>query len=381
MSDSTADGHPPAPSLRERFLAFRDRMVSKPAFREWAARFPLTRPLARRRARQLFDLNAGFVYSQVLSACVRLGLFEALRDGPRTPAQLAPVLSLSQEATLRLLEAAAALRLTAPRGAGRYGLGELGAAMVDNPGVEAMVRHHALFYADLADPVALLRKERGGNNLTSYWAYTANPEAAALPGESVGDYSELMAATQPMIAEEVLGAYDIGRHRCLMDVGGGEGVFLSHAAARARDLRVMLFDLPAVAERARARFAANGLASRAECFGGSFHTDELPKGADIISLIRVAHDHDDDAVLALLRRIRAALPADGTLLLGEPMSGTPGAEPIGEAYFGFYLLAMGRGRPRTAAENEALIRQAGFTRVEHRRTRTPMLAAVIVAKP
>ncbi|MBY0338991.1 MAG: methyltransferase [Acetobacteraceae bacterium] len=381
MSDSTADGHPAAPTLRERFLAFRDRLVSSPAFRDWAARFPLTRPLARRRARQLFDLNAGFVYSQILSACVRLDLFETLRAGPRTPAQLAPALSLSQAATLRLLEAAAALGLTAARGGGRYGLGELGAAMVDNPGVAAMVRHHALFYADLADPVALLRKERGGNNLTAYWAYTANPEAAALPGESVGDYSELMAATQPMIAEEVLSAYDIRRHRCLMDVGGGEGVFLSAAAARAPRLRLMLFDLPAVAERAAARFAANGLAERARCVGGSFHTDELPKGADIVSLIRVAHDHDDDAVLALLGRVRAALPADGTLLLGEPMSGTPGAEPIGEAYFGFYLLAMGRGRPRTLAENAALLRAAGFTRVEHRRTRTPMLAAVLVARP
>ena len=30
------------------------------------------------------------------------------------------------------------------------------------------------------------------------------------------------------------------------------------------------------------------------------------------------------------------------------MAGTPGAEPIGDAYFGFYLLAMGSGRPRTA---------------------------------
>ena len=42
------------------------------------------------------------------------------------------------------------------------------------------------------------------------------------------------------------------------------------------------------------------------------------------------------------------------------MSGTPGAEPITEAYFGFYLLAMGTGRPRTAEELAALLRQAGF---------------------
>jgi len=369
-------------SLRERVAALRDRLTASPAFRAWAARFPLTRPIARRRARELFDLNAGFVYSQVLAACVRLDLFEALRAGPRTAAQLAPRLGLPPEAALRLLEAAAALRLAAKRaptgGEARFGLGELGAALLDNPGVTEMVRHHALLYADLADPVALLRR-RGGGGLAAYWAYAGNAGAGGLEAERVAEYSALMAASQPMIAEEVLGAVDVRRHRVILDVGGGEGAFLSAVAQRAPDLRLMLFDLPAVAERARARFAREGLASRAEAFGGSFHEGELPRGADLLSLVRVLHDHDDDAVLALLRRAHAALPPDGTLLVAEPMSGTPGAEPVGEAYFGFYLLAMGRGRPRTAEENGALIAQAGFRAWRRRPTRTPLLASVILA--
>jgi demethylspheroidene O-methyltransferase len=379
MSGQLAEGKVTL-SLRERVLAMRDRLTANPGFRAWAARFPLTRPIARRRARELFDLNAGFVYSQILSACVRLDLFEALRAGPRLPAQLAPRLGLSPEAALRLLEAAAALRLVAKRGGGRFGLGELGAALLDNPGVTEMVRHHALLYADLADPVALLRRERGGTRLAAYWAYAGNTGATALEGEKIADYSALMAASQPMIAEEVLGAIDLRRHRVLLDVGGGEGAFLIAAAARAPSLRLMLFDLPAVAERGRARLAAAGLAARAEVFGGSFHEDALPLGADILSFVRVLHDHDDDAVLDMLRRAHAALPAGGQLLVAEPMSGTPGAEPVGEAYFGFYLLAMGRGRPRTAEENGALIAAAGFRSWKRLPTRTPLLASVILAE-
>ena len=42
----------------------------------------LARVLPDRRARALFDLCAGFVYSQVLAACVRLRVFDLLRDGP-----------------------------------------------------------------------------------------------------------------------------------------------------------------------------------------------------------------------------------------------------------------------------------------------------------
>ncbi len=193
-------------------------------------------------------------------------------------------------------------------------------------------------------------------------------------------YTALMAASQPLVAGEVLDAYRLDRHRCLLDVGGGDGTFLAAAAARAPGLRLVLFDLPPVAERASERFAAQRLAGRATAVGGDFLRDSLPRGADIVSLVRILHDHDDDSALALLRAVRCALPEDGTLLVAEPMSGTRGAEPIGDAYFGFYLLAMGRGRPRTPGEIRALLREAGFARSHLVPTHTPLLTRLIVAR-
>lgn len=366
-------------SLIDRARDLRDRMVASPDFRRWAARFPLTRPVARRRARALFDLCAGFVYSQVLAACVRLRVFDLLSEGPQTAQVVGARTDLPPEAAVRLLEAAAALGLAARRSGGRYGLGPMGAAMVGNPGLAAMVEHHAVLYADLRDPVALLRGGRGGTGLARYWPYAGGGAAGLGPAE-VAEYSALMAASQPLVAEEVLGAYNLRRHRCLLDVGGGEGGFLCVAGAAAPDLRLVLFDLPAVAERARARLAAVGLAGRASVVGGDFGAHPLPEGADVVSLVRVLHDQDDDGALALLRAARRALTPGGTLLLAEPMSGTPGAEPVGEAYFGFYLLAMGRGRPRTPAEIGALLRAAGFAEARPRRTRTPLLTSVITAR-
>jgi demethylspheroidene O-methyltransferase len=61
------------------------------------------------------------------------------------------------------------------------------------------------------------------------------------------------------------------------------------------------------------------------------------------------------------------------------MSGTPGAEPITDAYFGFYLLAMGTGRCRTVAELTALLHEAGFTNVREMPTRRPLLARALVS--
>ena len=85
--------------------------------------------------------------------------------------------------------------------------------------------------------------------------------------------------------------------------------------------------------------------------------------------------------LAILQAVRRALPNDGTLLLAEPMADTPGAEPIGDAYFGFYLLAMGRGRPRSARELTGLLQAAGFGRVRLLPTRMPLQTGLLLAQP
>jgi demethylspheroidene O-methyltransferase len=188
-----------------------------------------------------------------------------------------------------------------------------------------------------------------------------------------------MSASQPMIAQCVLHAYSFRAHRCLLDVGGGDGAFVSAVAAQAPQLRCVLFDLPAVAEQAAARFEANGLSSRATTLGGSFLTDPLPQGADVISLVRVIHDHDDDTVMTLLRAARAALPVDGTLVVAEPMVGGGGAENFGAAYFAFYLLAMGSGKPRSFGRISEMLGEAGFAGIKLLPSPMPLVTSVITA--
>jgi demethylspheroidene O-methyltransferase len=374
-------------SFTDRLLALRDRLYASAAFHRAASSFPLTRPFARRRTREVFDLVAGFVYSQVLSACVKLDLFRKLSQGPMTLAQLALHCQMSNEATDRLLAAAISLRLieargTDERGQPRYGLGVLGAPLVENEGVLAMIRHHDTLYSDLADPVALLRGQGPAPALSGFYPYTADDapaHAGELAPDHVGNYSQLMAASQPLVAAEILDAYSFDRHHRLLDVGGGEGRFLCSVGARAPHLQLTLFDLPAVAERAKSRFATAGLAQRANAIGGNFLSDPLPTGFDIVSLVRVIHDHDEPRALTILRAIHAALPPGGTLLLAEPMAGTPGAEAMGDAYFGFYLLAMGRGRARTAAQLSALLTQAGFSAIRAVPTRIPLQVRMLVA--
>ena len=80
--------------------------------------------------------------------------------------------------------------------------------------------------------------------------------------------------------------------------------------------------------------------------------------------MRVAHDHPDAVVKALLLKIYQTLPSGGRLLLAEPMAQPAGEAPVGDAYFHFYLLAMGSGRLRTPAELRGFMLEAGFESVE-----------------
>ncbi len=362
------------------WYSIRDRLLGSPQAQRWALKFPPTRWIARRRARQLFDLCAGFVYSQVLAACVEVSLFDCLAEGPLTGAAIAGRIQLGEDAARRLLDAACTLELVTRRRSGLYGLGPLGAALRGNPGVAAMIAHHRLFYADLADPVALLRGAARSRTLSDYWAYADETDPTSLGAAAVAPYTALMAASQAMVTAQILEAYPVQRHRHLLDIGGGDGSFLTAVGARAPDLQLSLFDLPRVADQARSRMARAGLTNRVTVTGGDFRADPLPRGADVATLVRVLHDHDDPVVLRLLSSVREALEPGGTLLVAEPMADTLGAETVGHAYFGFYLLAMGSGRPRSASELTRMLTQTGFRRVVRVGTHMPLVTSLLAAE-
>lgn len=368
------------PSLFERWLSLRNRLLVDSRFQKFASAAPGIRTIARKKASGVFDLLSGFIYSQVLLACVRLDLLQLVQDRPRSLEELASRTNLPLDPARRLLDAAVSLDLLCRLSDGRYGLGMNGAAVLANPGIGAMVEHNAILYEDLRDPVDFLRNPDRETALSRYWAYARAADPSSLGDDAVGGYSELMSASQPLVAEEILDATPFRERGCLLDVGGGEGRFLISAGRRYPHLRLKMFDLPAVAARARDRLAEAGMSDRAEVSGGNFFTDDLPKGADTVTLIRILHDHDDDKAARLLINIRRALPPGGRLLLAEPLSDTRGAERMGDAYFAFYLMAMRSGRPRSYEEISMMLQRCGYHDVRRIPTRVPLQTSLIVAQ-
>ena len=385
--DGQLEGSPrPSPNRtwRERwrlgYVARRNAFFGSNGFQYWCARLPFIKGVAKSRATQMMDHIVGFTYSQVLKAVGEAELLDLLANGPITAAEVAHYTKLSEDGALALLRAARALDLAEEVVEDGWMLGQQGAVLVADEGTQAMILHHRLLYRDLLEPLELLRKDRKEpTELSQYWSYAGALHGAAERGRGTEDYSRLMAASQRYVADQVLAAFSCASASSLLDVGGGHGAFVRRVGEAYPQMRVGVFDLPEVAMSARKPLESALGHERVSCHPGNFFEDTIPQGYDLVSLVRILHDHDDAPASALLRNLRKSLSPGQRLLIAEPMARIKGAEPMGEAFFGFYLWAMGSGRARSPVELQAMLQEAGFSRSRLIAGPQPVIASMIVA--
>jgi cyclopropane fatty-acyl-phospholipid synthase-like methyltransferase len=186
-----------------------------------------------------------------------------------------------------------------------------------------------------------------------------------------------MTALYEREVDAVLNAYDFAGAGRILDVGGGRGSVARALVARFSDLKCGLFDLPAVADRARESFAADGLSDRCTVEAGSFF-DAIPSGYDTYLLKHVLHDWDDAKCVIILSNVRRTIGSDGRLLVLEcvvPSGNGPSVTKESD----LLMLALLAGKERTEAEFQSLLAKTGFelVRVVH----TASLLNVLEARP
>ena len=370
MTDMPVSGGAP------RMRGWTARLIASQKFQKWAAAFAPTRGIVRREGEALFDLLSGFCQSQILMALVQFDIPQMLLAGPLTVDELAARCDVPPPRMVILMRAAEALKLVKQKRGGRFVLARRGAALVGVPGLAAMIKHHDILYRDLADPAAFFRGETK-TELADFWPYVFGGD---MDPQVADTYSDLMAQSQELVADDTLRTLDFSGVTTLLDIGGGSGAFLEKVGRAYPALNLMLFDLPAVAPAAAPRFAAAGMAARARIEGGSFTSDPIPHGADGISLVRVLYDHSDTTVAALLAKCHAALPDGGRLYISEPMSGGAAPERAGDVYFALYTLAMQTGKARSVAEISALCKGAGFDVVQSPTPFRPFVTRCLMAR-
>ncbi|MCX4762875.1 methyltransferase [Streptomyces sp. NBC_01275] len=159
-------------------------------------------------------------------------------------------------------------------------------------------------------------------------------------------------------AELIFDGYDWSRVGRVVDVGGHSGAVLMELLRRQPALHGTLVDLRNVAEVAGRRFAAAGLADRAEAVVGSFF-EPLPTGGDVYLLSAILADWSDEQATTILRRCAEAAGPRGKVLLAEVNLQVPREAPESAA-LELWLRATMPAPVRTVEQLRALGAAAGL---------------------
>jgi hypothetical protein len=316
-------------------------------------------------------LSAGWL-AQAIVAAAELGLADALGDESESAEEIAARLQLNPDGTRRLLRALAQHGIFRQQADGRFAASPLSNTL--RRAHRDSIRDFALF---LGSPThrehwswlsrAVARGESAIPALRgmSFFAYAR--EHATLGTEFAAAMSNLSALSR----DYLLSAYDFSGFGSLVDVGGGEGLFLSTILSENPGLAGVLFDLPEVIERARARLVPE-LAARTTLVGGSFF-EPLPAGHDAYLFKHILHDWDDDAARRILLAAREALAsrAAGRLLVIEMVLPENALPHVGKL-FDLEMLLSVSGRERTRSEFEQLFASAGLRLRRVVRTASPL---------
>ncbi len=295
--------------------------------------------------------------AQAIGVAAELGIADHLAQCPRTAGELAALTDAHGGALARLLRALTGVGLFARDSQGRFSLTPRGELLrSDAPGSQRA--YAAMMAAEFQQTWGeLLHSVRTGEpgfdkryGMPFFEYMTKHPDRHRM-------YDAAMTGVHGPETVPVLDAYDFGAFRTVVDVGGGNGLALTTILGRHSGLAGILFDLPAVAERARATLAASAVSQRCRVEGGDFFR-AVPAGADAYVLRHVIHDWQDPEATAILRRCREAMHPDGRVLVVE-MVIPPGDEPSFGKWLDLMMLLVD-GRERTEEEYARLFSAAGL---------------------
>lgn len=307
---------------------------------------------------EMMNTARGYWTSRALLTGVELGVFQAVVDGVSTVDALAGRLGADARALELLLDALTGLGAL-EKTDGRYGVpAAMAPLLTDGPeSALPMLLHHARLWRSWDQLTACV--ERGEP--------AAEPEGFRDGADGAEAFTHAMRVgakrLAPVVAEEV----PLEGRRLLLDLGGGPGTYAAAFARKNPELSVVVVDLPDVCRAGEAiRAEETDVASRIRYHAADLLADPLPEGADAAFLSHVIHSNASQDVASMFARIRDALVPGGVLVVRDFFTNPDRTQPPSASLFALNMLVnTKRGRTYSAAETEAMLREAGFGDVSY----------------
>src|SRR5581483_7361227 len=311
------------------------------------------------------DLIDAFRRSKAMFTAVSMGVFDILAAGPADLDTLAHRLKAQPPALARLLDACAGLGFLRKQD-GKYENTALADTYLTKDSLHTLAGY--IKYSDSVLYPMWQHLDDAVREGTHRWRQTFDFEGPIFShffrtDEAMRTFMRGMHGFGLLSSPAVVEAFDLSGFRRIVDLGGGTGHLVIAACERYMALRGAVFDLPRVMPIAREELSQSPAKSRIELLEGDFFTDDLPV-ADLYAVCRILHDWSEDKIETLLGRVHAALPEGGALLVVERLLDDDKTGPPNATMQSLNMLVCTEGRERNFAEYEALLRKAGFRKVE-----------------
>lgn len=307
----------------------------------------------------MMQIISGFWVSQLVLVAAKLGLADLLKDGPRMVAELAKEAGADADALYRVLRALAAVGIFVEDEQGRFASTPVAETLRhDVPGslrafaMAELGQEHYQAWGNLLHSVktgGIAFDDHFGQPVWKY--YAEHPEDAAV-------FNDAMTGLTEMVNAAAVAAYDFSGFKTVVDIGGGHGALLAAILKAHPAMRGVLFDLPHVAEGAKATFDRAGVGGQVEITSGDFFSS-VAAGGDVYLMKFILHDWDDQRSVAIMKNIHRAMAPGGKLLVLEQIV-PAGNTPSFSKFIDINMLVMTGGRERSEQEFAALFAAAGF---------------------
>ena len=329
----------------------------------------------------VIELINAFRRSQTMFTAVSLSIFDRLADSAKSAEALATETGTDLRALRRLLDGCAGLGLL-DKNDGLYANNAVANEYLRRDGPNTLAGY-ILYSRDALYPMwgHLDDAMREG---TPRWKQTFGLDGGIFSGffrtpQAKHEFLLGMHGFGQISSPAVVRVFNLGGFHRMVDLGGGTGHLAIAACERYGSMRAQVFDFAEVLAEARPHVEASSASGRIELTAGDFFADVLPP-ADLYALGRIVHDWGDEKIGIVLRKIHAALPPGGGILLAETLLDDDHAGPVASLMQSLNMLVCTEGRERSAAEYRELLESAGFSDVEGRRTGAPLDAVLAIRK-
>jgi len=325
--------------------------------------------------RIIWDLWLTANYQAAIVASDEKNLFGLLDEVPATIAELAVRLDSDERATGILVRLLAALGLVTQT-SGRFELSEVARIYLVRSSpyywghmmrVGVSEWHLKTLLLKLKQKAAVRGPENapsvtGEGRISDGWA-SGNVTLEQAEGVAARMHSHSLPA-----AIGAARSYDFGGIRRVLDVGGGSGCFAIAMAQQHPHLRCTILELSAMCDVAKTYIEAGKVASRVDTRAIDMFREPWPKGYDAIFFSNIWHDWSFETCRWLARQAFDVLAPGGRILLHEMLLNDDGTGPPTTASFSMLMLLATQGQQFTFGESRAIMQDAGFVRIETKKT-------------